>query len=67
MDEDYLSFGLTGENTKVIENIDYSSLKQIKRIAVPDIPIPAALSMEQEIMPNFNSIFKTLREMSKGN
>ena len=68
VDEDYLSFGLTGEIiTKVIENIDYSSLKQIKRIAVPDIPIPAALSMEEEIMPNFNSISETLREMSKGN
>ena len=67
VDEDYLSFGLTGEIiTRVIENLGVSELKQIRRLAVPDVPIPAASSIEEEIMPNKNSIKNLLKLMSKG-
>ena len=67
VDEDYLSFGLTGEIiTRVIENIGPNSLKQIKRHAVPDVPIPAARSIEEVIMPSQKSIERILIEMSKG-
>ena len=67
VDEDYLSFGLTGEIiTRVIENLGPNSLKQIKRHAVPDVPIPAARSIEEVIMPSQKSIERILIEMSKG-
>ena len=67
VDEDYLSFGLTGEIiTRVIENLGVSELKQIRRLAVPDVPIPAASSIEKEIMPNKNSTKNLLKLMSKG-
>ena len=67
VDEDYLSFGVSGEIiTRVIENIDPTSLKQIKRHAVPDVPIPAALSLEQVVVPNYESIKNMLLMMAKG-
>ena len=43
-----------------------NSLKQIKRHAVPDVPIPAARSIEEVIMPSQQSIKNLLIEMSKG-
>ena len=67
VDEDYLSFGLSGEIiTRVLENLGPNSLKQIKRHAVPDVPIPAARSIEEVIMPSQQSIKNLLIEMSKG-
>ena len=67
VDEDYQSFGVSGEIiTRVVENIEPNSLKQIKRHAVPDVPIPAALSLEQVVVPNYESIKNMLIMMAKG-
>ena len=67
VDEDYQSFGVSGEIiTRVVENIEPTSLKQIKRHAVPDVPIPAALSLEQVVVPNYESIKNMLLMMAKG-
>ncbi len=67
VDEDYQSFGVSGEIiTRVVENIEPTSLKQIKRHAVPDVPIPAALSLEQVVVPNYESIKNMLIMMAKG-
>ena len=45
IDEDYLSFGLSGEIiTRVIENLGINNIKQIERLGNPDVPVPAAPS-----------------------
>ena len=67
VDEDYLSFGLSGEIiTRVVESLEISTLKQVKRHAVPDVPIPAAITLEEAIVPSCLSIANILRNMSKG-
>jgi len=67
VDEDYLSFGLSAElSIRVIETLGSSGLRQVSRLAVPDIAIPAALSLEREIVPGVASIAARLRHMAKG-
>jgi pyruvate dehydrogenase E1 component beta subunit len=65
VDEDYLSFGLSAElGLRVIEILGPAALWQIKRHAVPDVPIPAALSLEEAVVPGPNSIARVLRQMA---
>jgi pyruvate dehydrogenase E1 component beta subunit len=67
VDEDYLSFGLSAELAmRVVEALGPSALRQISRLAVPDIAIPAALSLEQQIVPGASAIAARLRDMAKG-
>ena len=64
VDEDYLSFGLSGElATRVIENLGPSAVKAVSRVANPDIPIPAALSLEREVIPNEDRITSAARAL----
>ena len=66
IDEDYLSFGISGEIiTRVIENLGINNIKQIERIGNPDIPVPAAKSLEELTIPNLISIENKIIEMSK--
>lgn len=57
-DEDYLGFGLTGEIAALIaENLDTVSLKApIKRLAVPNVPIPYSRPLEQFVIPQVANI-----------
>ena len=67
VDEDYLSFGLSGELvTRVIENIGPSAVKSLGRVANPDIPIPAALSLEREVIPTVDRIAAAARSVVEG-
>lgn len=67
VDEDYLSFGLSAElSMRVIEKLGLGGLKQVDRLAVPDVPIPAALTLERAIVPNADMIADRLRHMAKG-
>lgn len=67
VDEDYLSFGLSAELAmRVLEKLGPSALRQASRLAVPDIAIPAALSLEQEVVPGPTAIAACLRRMSAG-
>ncbi|MEY4163475.1 MAG: hypothetical protein RLZZ79_427 [Actinomycetota bacterium] len=62
VDEDYLSFGLSAEIvTRLIEA--GVNLKSVKRLAVPDVPIPGALSLEEVVVPNAGSIQAAIEEM----
>ena len=64
VDEDYLSFGLSGElAVRVIENLGPSGVKAVSRVANPDIPIPAALSLEREVIPNEDRIAAAARAL----
>ena len=65
VDEDYLSFGLSAELTlRVLKETGFSALTQAERLAVPDVPIPAALSLERAVVPNAGSIAAKLRAMA---
>lgn len=57
-DEDYLSFGLSGEIAALIaENLDSVSLKApVRRLAVPDVPIPYSRPLEQFVIPQVEAI-----------
>lgn len=64
-DEDYLSFGLTGEIAAIVaENLDKFDLDApVKRIAVPDVPIPYSRPLEQAVIPQVSHIEDGIRSM----
>ena len=64
VDEDYRSFGLSGELvTRVMEEIGPSGLRSVARLALPDTPIPAALSLEREVIPQVDGIVAAARRL----
>ena len=64
VDEDYLSFGLTGELvTRIVERGGLAGISALKRHAVPDVPIPAAASLERAVIPAAGSIMHEVRTM----
>lgn len=67
VDEDYLSFGLSAElSMRVLETLGFSALRQVERLAVPDVPIPAAISLEKAVVPGPEMIGQKLRDMARG-
>lgn len=64
VDEDYRSFGLSGELiTRVIERTGVGGLRAVGRLAVPDVPIPAALTLERAVIPSAETIATAAREL----
>ncbi len=62
VDEDYLSFGLSAELvTRVLEELGPDDAPTIARHAVPDVPIPAAITLEQAVIPSAQSIASAVR------
>ena len=62
VDEDYKSFGLTGEIIATVAEHDPSCLKSApRRLAVPDVPIPYSRPMEQFVLPNAGTIADAAR------
>jgi len=64
-DEDYLSYGLSGEIAAVVaEHLDSIALKApIRRLAVPDVPIPFSRPLEQFVIPQVASISAAARAL----
>jgi pyruvate/2-oxoglutarate/acetoin dehydrogenase E1 component len=64
-DEDYLGFGLTGEiSALVAENLDILALKApVKRLAVPNVPIPYSRPLEQFVIPQVGSIVDAAQKL----
>ncbi len=64
-DEDYLSFGLSGEIAAIVaENLDSVELAgPVKRLAVPDIPIPYSRPLERTAIPQVHHIESAIRSM----
>lgn len=64
-DEDYLSYGLSGEIAAVIaENLDSVALKApVRRLAVPDVPIPFSRPLEQFVIPQVGAIVAAARAL----
>jgi pyruvate dehydrogenase E1 component beta subunit len=64
VDEDYRSFGLSAELiTRVLEATGSRSAPEFARLAVPDVPIPAALSLEEAVIPSAASIAAAAEEL----
>lgn len=65
VDEDYRSFGLSGELiTRVLEATGSSGAPEVARHALPDIPIPAALTLERAVIPSADSIAAAAEELA---
>ncbi|MDE1950248.1 MAG: alpha-ketoacid dehydrogenase subunit beta [Burkholderiales bacterium] len=64
-DEDYLSFGLSGELAALVaENLDSLALKApVRRLAVPDVPIPYSRPLERFVIPQVESIVGAARAL----
>lgn len=64
VDEDYKSFGLTGEVAAIAaeEALDYLDAP-VKRLAVPDIPIPYSRPLEQFAIPSTERIVDVVKSM----
>ena len=67
-DEDYLGFGLSGEIAGVIaEHLDTVRLKApVKRLAVPNVPIPYSRPLEQFVIPQVKHIVHAVQELIVG-
>ncbi|OZI82627.1 alpha-ketoacid dehydrogenase subunit beta [Bordetella genomosp. 2] len=68
VDEDYLSFGLSGEIAAIVaENLDSVALKApVRRLAVPDVPIPFSRPLEQFAIPQVDAIAQAARALVSG-
>ncbi len=57
VDEDYRSFGLTGEIAAIVAETDPTMLEApVRRLAVPDTPIPYARPLETFVLPKTDKI-----------
>lgn len=63
VDEDYKSFGLSGEVISTAVEGALSDLRALKRLAIPDVPIPYAKSLEEYINPGVKQIVDAAREL----
>lgn len=63
VDEDYESFGLTGEIIARVAERDIGALDSVQRLAVPDVPLPYARPLENEVIPDANDITDTVLDI----
>lgn len=57
VDEDYRGFGLSGELiTRTLEALGPGGVRAIRRLANPDVPIPAAKVLEDAVIPSVAAI-----------
>lgn len=62
VDEDYLSFGLSGEVVATVADQDPGMLRvPVQRVAVPDVPIPYAHGLEYAVLPRQDRIEQAVR------
>ena len=66
-DEDYLSFGLSGEVAAVVaERLDRINLRApVRRLAVPDVPIPYSRPLEMAVIPQVSHIVTAAQDLMK--
>jgi pyruvate dehydrogenase E1 component beta subunit len=62
VDEDYLSFGVSGEVVATVAETDPGLLRSAPlRVAVPDVPIPYAHDLEYAVLPRQDRIEQAIR------
>jgi pyruvate dehydrogenase E1 component beta subunit len=66
VDEDYQSFGLSGEIAATVAETDPGLLRApMRRVAVPDVPIPYARSLERAVLPVPDRIRAAARALAR--
>ncbi len=66
VDEDYQSFGLSGEIAARVAETDPGLLRApLRRVAVPDVPIPYARSLERAVLPTPERIETAVHDLVK--
>ena len=66
VDEDYQSFGLSGEIAARVAETDPGLLRApVRRVAVPDVPIPYARSLERAVLPTPERIEAAVHDLLK--
>jgi pyruvate dehydrogenase E1 component beta subunit len=64
VDEDYQSFGLSGEIAATITDVDPGMLRApIVRVANPDVPVPYARSLEYAVLPRQERIESAIQRV----
>ena len=67
VDEDYRSFGLSGEVVATVADHDPTMLRvPVQRLAIPDVPIPYAHALEYAVLPRQDKIEKAVRAAVAG-
>jgi len=61
VDEDYRSYGVTGEIIASVAEAGLDDLDAVERVALPDVPIPYARPMEDEVVPGVDDIAAAVR------
>lgn len=61
VDEDYRSFGLTGEVISRVVEAEPNALEAVERLAVPDVPLPYARPLENRVIPDSDDIEDAIR------
>ena len=56
VDEDYRSYGVTGEIVASVADEALGALESVERVALPDVPIPYARPLENEVIPDAGDI-----------
>jgi pyruvate/2-oxoglutarate/acetoin dehydrogenase E1 component len=65
VDEDYHSFGLSGEIIARATEGALDDLSAVSRVTMPDVPIPYARPLEQEVNPDTEDIANGIQEVSE--
>lgn len=64
VDEDYQSFGMSGEVIATVAETDPGLLRATpRRVAVPDVPIPYAHGLEYAVLPRQDRIEQAIRDV----
>jgi acetoin:2,6-dichlorophenolindophenol oxidoreductase subunit beta len=64
VDEDYLSYGLTSEVAAIVsEEALYDLEAPIRRLAIPNVPIPYSRSLEKYVIPSTQTIIKEVEKL----
>ncbi|MBD0322249.1 MAG: alpha-ketoacid dehydrogenase subunit beta [Aldersonia sp.] len=64
VDEDYQSFGLSGEVITSVVERDPTALRAVERVCVPDVPIPYARDLEYAVLPTPTRIEDAVRRVA---
>jgi pyruvate dehydrogenase E1 component beta subunit len=65
VDEDYRSFGLSGEVAATVTDVDPGLLRApVVRVANPDVPVPYAHSLEYAVLPRPDRIEEAIRRVT---
>ncbi|HET7325620.1 MAG TPA: transketolase C-terminal domain-containing protein, partial [Halococcus sp.] len=65
VDEDYHSFGVSGEIIARAAEGGLADLSAVRRVTMPDVPIPYARPLEEAVNPGTEDIADTIREISQ--